>query len=191
LRHPRWPIGDRLGARVGRGTPKPVRAPTLGMSANPAPEKIPGCLYPSSRLAPQRRVRIRVDKLRARGVVVREGQADIAIVIEKARAANSLRALTGEERNSSRSRRAHDGHRFESPQLHHEVRANRRDFLRHRIARHFRSLPRRGTVSAGVRRFSGAITGASRRKSLAAKFRFQGCCLLRVHRARFRMGVRT
>jgi hypothetical protein len=128
LRHPRWPIGDRLGARVGRGTPKPVRAPTLGMSANPAPEKIPGCLYPSSRLAPQRRVRIRVDKLRARGVVVREGQADIAIVIEKARAANSLRALTGEERNSSRSRRAHDGHRFESPQLHHQVLENRPGF---------------------------------------------------------------
>jgi hypothetical protein len=70
-------------------------------------------------------VRIRVDKLRARGVVVREGEADIAIVIEKARAANSLRALTGEERNSSRSRRARDGHRFESPQLHQEVRANR------------------------------------------------------------------
>jgi hypothetical protein len=69
-----------------------------------------------------------VDKLRARGVVVREGQADIAIVIEKARAANSLRALTGEERNSSRSRRAHDGHRFESPQLHQEVRANRPGF---------------------------------------------------------------
>jgi hypothetical protein len=34
------------------------------------------------------------------------------------------------------------GQRFESPQLHQEVRANRRDFLRHRIARHFRSLPR-------------------------------------------------
>jgi hypothetical protein len=64
-------------------------------------------------------------------------------VIEKARAANSLRALTGEERNSSRSRRARDGHRFESPQLHQEVRANRRDFLRHRIARHFRDLWRR------------------------------------------------
>jgi hypothetical protein len=49
-------------------------------------------------------------------------------VIEKARAANSLRALTGEERNSSRSRRARDGHRFESPQLHQEVHASRRDF---------------------------------------------------------------
>ena len=32
------------------------------------------------------------------------------------------------------------GQRFESPQLHQEVRANRRDFLRRRIARHFRSL---------------------------------------------------
>jgi hypothetical protein len=143
LRHPRWPIGDRLGARVGRGTPKPVRAPTLGMSANPAPEKIPGCLYPSSRLAPQRRVRIRVDKLRARGVVVREGEADIAIVIEKARAANSLRALTGEERNSSRSRRAHDGHRFESPQLHQEVAASRPGFPAPTIPRLFSGLARK------------------------------------------------
>jgi ATP-dependent exoDNAse (exonuclease V) alpha subunit len=35
-----------------------------------------------------------------------------------------------------------DGHQFESPPLHQEVGANRRDFLRHRIARHFRSLPR-------------------------------------------------
>jgi hypothetical protein len=77
--------------------------------------------------------------------------------------------------------------RFESPQLHQEVRANRRDFLRHRIARHFSSLPRQGPVSAGVRRFSGAIPGASCRKSLAAKFRFQGCCLPHVHRARSRM----
>jgi hypothetical protein len=38
------------------------------------------------------------------------------IAIEKARAARS--ALTGEHRNSSRSRCARDGHRFESPQLH-------------------------------------------------------------------------
>src|ERR1700733_10394615 len=34
-----------------------------------------------------------------------------------------------------------DGHQFESPQLHQEVGAKRRDFLCHRIARHFRSLP--------------------------------------------------
>jgi hypothetical protein len=33
------------------------------------------------------------------------------------------------------------GQRFESPQLHQEVGAKRRDFLCHRIARHFRSLP--------------------------------------------------
>ena len=39
-------------------------------------------------------------------------------------------------RSSSSSHCAHDGHRFESPQLHQVVRANRRDFLRHRIARH-------------------------------------------------------
>jgi hypothetical protein len=82
------------------------------------------------------------------------------------------------------------GQRFESPPLHQVVRANRRDFLRHRIARHFSSLPRQGPVSVGGRRFSEAIPGASCRKSLAAKFRFQGCCLPHVHRARFRMGGR-
>jgi hypothetical protein len=60
------------------------------------------------------------------------------IAIEKARAASS--ALTGEQRNSSRSRCARDGHRFESPQLHQEVRANRRDFLVRRMARHFRAI---------------------------------------------------
>jgi hypothetical protein len=37
------------------------------------------------------------------------------------------------------------------PQRHHEVRANRRDFLRYRIARHFRSLPRQGPVSVAER----------------------------------------
>ena len=50
----------------------------------------------------------------------------------KAQAASMLRVLTGEERNSSRSHCARDGHRFESPQLHQEVRANRREFLRYR-----------------------------------------------------------
>jgi hypothetical protein len=75
------------------------------------------------------------------------------------------------------------GQRFESPQLHQVVRANRCDFLRRRIARHFRSLPSQVPVSVGVRRFSGAIPGASCRKSLAANFRFQGCCLP-LHRAR-------
>ena len=47
-----------------------------------------------------------------------------SILIEKTQAANSLRALTGEERISSKSPSARDGHRFESPQLHQEVRAN-------------------------------------------------------------------
>jgi hypothetical protein len=36
---------------------------------------------------------------------------------------------------------ARDGYRFESPQLHQVVRASWHDFLRRRIARHFRSLP--------------------------------------------------
>jgi phosphoserine phosphatase RsbU/P len=39
--------------------------------------------------------------------------------------------LRRDHRNSSRSPSARDGHRFESPPLHQEVRANRRCFLRH------------------------------------------------------------
>jgi hypothetical protein len=81
------------------------------------------------------------------------------------------------------------GQRFESPPLHQEVRANRRDFLRHRIARHFRGLPPKDRSQQAVRRFSGAIPGASCRKSPAANFRFQGCCSLRVHRVRFRTAL--
>jgi hypothetical protein len=42
-------------------------------------------------------------------------------------------------------------HEFESPQLHQEVRASRHDFLRLRVARHFRSLPRRGPDHPGAR----------------------------------------
>jgi hypothetical protein len=38
------------------------------------------------------------------------------------------------------------GQRFESPQLHQEVRANRRDFLVRRIARHSRDLRRHQSV---------------------------------------------
>jgi hypothetical protein len=68
---------------------------------------------------------------------------------EASRASYGRLMLSGEQRNSSRSRGARDRHRFESPQLHQVVRAKRRDFLRHRIARHFRSLPRQGSVSVG------------------------------------------
>ena len=42
--------------------------------------------------------------------------------------------------------RTAEGHRFESPPLHQEVRANGRDVLRHEIARYFSSLPRQGPV---------------------------------------------
>jgi hypothetical protein len=44
-----------------------------------------------------------------------------------------------------------------------------------------------------VQRCSGVIPGASCRKSLAAKFRFQGCCLLRSAAPDFErpFGVRT
>jgi hypothetical protein len=44
------------------------------------------------------------------------------------RSPTRLHALTGEERNSSRSHCAHDGHRFESPQLHQEVHENSSGF---------------------------------------------------------------
>ncbi len=42
-----------------------------------------------------------------------------------------------------------DGNQFDSYIPHQVVRANRRDFLRHRIARHFRSLPRQGPGLSG------------------------------------------
>jgi hypothetical protein len=54
------------------------------------------------------------------------------------------------------------------PAAHQEARVNRRDFLRHRIPRHFSSLPRQGPVSVDDPRIPRAIPGASCRKSLAA-----------------------
>jgi hypothetical protein len=53
----------------------------------------------------------------------RATKARVSTAIEKAGAASRVRALTGEERNSSRFHCTRDGHRFESPQLHQEVRA--------------------------------------------------------------------
>jgi hypothetical protein len=81
------------------------------------------------------------------------------------------------------------GLRFESPPLHQEIRANRRDFLRHRIARHFRSLPSQGPVSVGGPAILRGNSRPSRQKSLAANFRFQGSCSLRVHRPRIRTAL--
>jgi hypothetical protein len=52
-------------------------------------------------------------------------QGEGVIAIAKARVAREQRALTGKERRSSRSPSARDDHRFESPQLHQEVRASR------------------------------------------------------------------
>jgi hypothetical protein len=52
-------------------------------------------------------------------------------------------ALTREERNSSRSPSARDGHQFESPQLHQEVRANSPGFPAPTISRLFSALARR------------------------------------------------
>ena len=82
-------------------------------------------------------------------------------------------------------RRTAGGQRFRSSQLHQEVRANRSDFLRHRIARHSRGL-RRHLVWWLVNLFRPSprpIGGASGRKSLAANFRFQSCCLRQVRHA--------
>ena len=59
------------------------------------------------------------------------------------------------------------------------------------------TFPRLAAASVGLlnsfRSSPRLIGGASGRKSLAAKIRFQGCCLLRIGRARFRtaLGVRS
>jgi hypothetical protein len=64
------------------------------------------------------------------------------------------RALTREERNSSRSSSARDGHRFESPPLHQVVPANRPGFPAPTIPRLFSALARTlmvcGVYSAGT-----------------------------------------
>jgi hypothetical protein len=81
------------------------------------------------------------------------------------------------------------GQRFESPPLHQEVRANRRDFPGSEIARHFRNLCAENRSLRSVWHVQATFLDAYRLKSLAAHFRFQGCCLLRVRRAGFRMAV--
>ena len=63
-------------------------------------------------------------------------------------AASGLRALTGKGRNSSRSHRARDGHRFESPPLLQEVGANNPEFLAPTIPRLFSALARKLLVCA-------------------------------------------
>jgi hypothetical protein len=62
------------------------------------------------------------------------------IAIEKARTASAPCASTGEERSSSRSPSVRDGHRFESPQLHQVVGANRPGFPVPTIPRLFSAL---------------------------------------------------
>jgi hypothetical protein len=79
--------------------------------------------------------------------------------------------LIGEETNSSR-----DGHRF-------EFGANRRDFTGSEITRHFRNLCAENRSLRSVWHIQATFLDASRLKSLAANFRFQGCCLLLVRRA--------
>ena len=81
-----------------------------------------------------------------------------------------------------------DGHHFESPQLHQEVRTNRRDFPGSEITRHFRNLCAENRSLRSVWHVQATFLDASRLKSLAANFRFQGCCLPCAHRARFRTG---
>ena len=67
------------------------------------------------------------------------------IALDQRAASRHAEAATGQARACLHC----GGQRFESPPLHQEVRANRHDFLRRRIARHFRSLPRQGPVSVG------------------------------------------
>ena len=135
-----------------------------------------------------------------RAVLIETGEAFDRLIARRSReAAPDLGSDPGalpamgrtEQRRRRHSARAllRRGQRFESPQLHHAVPTNRRGFPRRRIAGHFSSLPRRRLVSVGVRQFSGAILGACGRKSLAAKFRFQGCYLVRVYRAQFQLAV--
>ena len=69
------------------------------------------------------------------GAGKREPEARASIGIQKTRATGRLRALIGEETISSRPHRARDGHRFESPQLHQEVRASGGGFPRGKILR--------------------------------------------------------
>src|ERR1700722_3154620 len=61
-----------------------------------------------------------------------------------------LRALIGEERSRWRSPSDHDGHRFESPQLHQEVGGNRPGFPAPTIPRLFSALARKLMVCGGL-----------------------------------------
>jgi hypothetical protein len=61
---------------------------------------------------------------------------------------------------------------------HQVVGANRRDFLVRRIARHFRELRQLQSVCWVFSAVSATHCRRERSKSLAADFRFQGCCLL-------------
>jgi hypothetical protein len=122
---------------------------------------IPEKILPVLAASPSRRLRsifCRGD-LRAAGErsQKRATEARASIGVEKARAARRLRALTGEERNSSRPHCARDGHRFESPQL---LGANRPGFPAPTIPRLFSALARKLMV-CGV--YSAVMTGLGRR----------------------------
>lgn len=78
---------------------------------------------------------------------IKRSRGEGSTATEKARAASRLRPLNGEGRNSS-THCVRDGYRFESPLLHQEVGANRRDFLVRRIARHSRGLWRQFSLIA-------------------------------------------
>ena len=73
---------------------------------------------------------------------------------------------------------------FESPQLHQEVSANRRDFPGSEIARHFRNLCAKSRSLLSVWRVQATFLGASRPKCQVANFRFQSWCSPRVGVAR-------
>ena len=74
-------------------------------------------------------------ELVAQGAIPINGEPGFApLVIQRW---SSEAAFTGEGRNSSRSQCTRDGHRFESPQLHQGVPANRHDFLVRGIGRYY------------------------------------------------------
>ena len=84
------------------------------------------------------------------------------------RAAEEREAATGQARGCLH----YGGQRFESPPLHQVVLANRRDFLRHRIARHSRGLRQRQSVCWVVSTVSAAHWRRVRPKVSGRKFPF-------------------
>jgi hypothetical protein len=118
-------------------------------------------IFPVLATSPPHRLRsaLRRGDLFDAGTRTRATKARASITIEKAGPRAGC-ALTGEERSSSRSPSARDGHRFESPQLHQEVGANGPGFATPTIRRQFSALARRPIVCGA---YSAVTTGLGRR----------------------------